>query len=292
MDAWCAGLRAPFEPIASSISARQKLRTLQQLGSVQYYTSGFLALCEQVDYMHEAQRVDRYVGGMKPEISQEIILHRILIFNEVLALAEKVDILRRLRPGSYYGHRSRGPTEHAIVYAVATNAAAAPFKGALLRGQQVGPSQERVPRGAKAPWSRAGEGVLKAGKRQQSVEYWPTTDETHCSLDFTEPHRVTVPIHAIDRAWLNKEGTLTDCPILIYEKIQGVAVKIFIGAGASHSLVNTTIARKLHMTLSRCLLEIDARLVDGMPLVIQEKVERVKVRSGGNLGFTQQMLDT
>ncbi|CAI7740741.1 unnamed protein product [Closterium sp. NIES-53] len=47
-DAWCAGLRARFEPIAASISARQRLRTWRQLISVQDYTSGFLALCEQV----------------------------------------------------------------------------------------------------------------------------------------------------------------------------------------------------------------------------------------------------
>ncbi|CAI7768914.1 unnamed protein product [Closterium sp. NIES-53] len=68
-DAWCAGLRARFKPIAASISARQKLRTWRKLGSVQDYTSGFLALCEQVGYMHEAERVDRYVGGLKPDIS-------------------------------------------------------------------------------------------------------------------------------------------------------------------------------------------------------------------------------
>ncbi|CAI7789238.1 unnamed protein product [Closterium sp. NIES-53] len=36
--------------------------------------SGFIALCEQVGYMHEAERVDRYVGGLKPDISHEIML--------------------------------------------------------------------------------------------------------------------------------------------------------------------------------------------------------------------------
>ncbi|CAI7775736.1 unnamed protein product [Closterium sp. NIES-53] len=36
-DAWCAGLRARFEPIAASIAARQKLRTWCQLDSVQDY---------------------------------------------------------------------------------------------------------------------------------------------------------------------------------------------------------------------------------------------------------------
>ncbi|CAI7783941.1 unnamed protein product [Closterium sp. NIES-53] len=128
-DAWCAGLRVRFEPIAALISARQKLRTWRQLGSVQDYTSDFLALCEQVGYMHEAERVDRYVGGLKPDISHEIMLRGLSNFNEILALAEKIDILQRPRPGSYYGQRPWGPIEHAIVHAVASNAAASPFKG-------------------------------------------------------------------------------------------------------------------------------------------------------------------
>ncbi|CAI7866467.1 unnamed protein product [Closterium sp. NIES-53] len=102
-DVWCAGLRARFESIAASISARQKLRTWRQLGSVHDYTSGFLALCEQVGYMHEAERVDRYAGGLKPDISHEIMLRGLSNFNEILALSEKIDILRRPRPGSYYG---------------------------------------------------------------------------------------------------------------------------------------------------------------------------------------------
>ncbi|CAI7826130.1 unnamed protein product [Closterium sp. NIES-53] len=93
-DAWCAGLRARFEPIVASISARQKLRTWRQLGSVQDYTSSFLALCEQVGYMHEAERVDRYVRGLNPDISHKIMLRGLLNFNEILTLAEKIDILR------------------------------------------------------------------------------------------------------------------------------------------------------------------------------------------------------
>ncbi|CAI7758453.1 unnamed protein product [Closterium sp. NIES-53] len=144
-DAWCAGLRARFEPIAASISARQKLRTWRQLGSVQDYTSGFLALCEQVGYMHEAERVDRYVGGLKPDISHEIMLRGLSNFNKILALAEKIDILRRLRPGSYYGQRPRGPTEHATVHAVATNAAAAPFKGRCFACNRPGHRKSECP---------------------------------------------------------------------------------------------------------------------------------------------------
>ncbi|CAI7913196.1 unnamed protein product [Closterium sp. NIES-54] len=49
--------------------------------------------------MHEAERVDRYVGGLKPEILHEIMLRGRSNFNEIIALAEKIDILRRPRPG-------------------------------------------------------------------------------------------------------------------------------------------------------------------------------------------------
>ncbi|CAI7865747.1 unnamed protein product [Closterium sp. NIES-54] len=128
-DAWCAGLRARFELIAASILARQRLRTWRQLGSVQDYTSGFLALCEQVCYMHEAEQVDRYGGGLKPDISHEIMLRGLSNFNEIIDLAKKIDILRRPRSGFYYRQRSRGPAEHAAVHAVAANAVAAPLKG-------------------------------------------------------------------------------------------------------------------------------------------------------------------
>ncbi|CAI7780092.1 unnamed protein product [Closterium sp. NIES-53] len=144
-DAWCAGLRACFEPVAASISARQRLRTWRQLGSVQDYTSGFLALCEQVGYMHEAKRVDRYVGGLKPDISHEIMLRGLSNFNEILALAEKIDILRRPIPGFYYGQRSWGPAEHATVHAVAANAAAAPFKGRCFACNRPGHRKSECP---------------------------------------------------------------------------------------------------------------------------------------------------
>ncbi|CAI7745132.1 unnamed protein product [Closterium sp. NIES-54] len=144
-DAWCAGLWARFEPIAASISARQRLRIWRQLGSVQDYTSGFLALCEQVGYMHEAEWVNRYVGGLKPDISHEIMLRGLSNFNEILALAEKIDILRRPRLGSYYGHRPRGPNEHATVHAVATNAAAAPFNGRCFACNRPGHRKSKCP---------------------------------------------------------------------------------------------------------------------------------------------------
>ncbi|CAI7844588.1 unnamed protein product [Closterium sp. NIES-53] len=93
-------LRARFEPIAASIASHQKLRTWRQFGSIQDYTSGFLALCEQVGYMHESERIDRYIGGLKHDIAQEIQLRGVTDFQEILAMAEKLDFFRRSRPGA------------------------------------------------------------------------------------------------------------------------------------------------------------------------------------------------
>ncbi|CAI7860850.1 unnamed protein product [Closterium sp. NIES-53] len=98
-DAWCAGLCARFEPIAASIAARQKLRTWRQIGSIQDYTSGFLALCEHVGYMHKSERIDRYIGGLKHDIAQEIQLRDVTDFQEILAMVEKLEFFRRSRPG-------------------------------------------------------------------------------------------------------------------------------------------------------------------------------------------------
>ncbi|CAI7816375.1 unnamed protein product [Closterium sp. NIES-53] len=166
-DAWCAGLRARFEPIAALITVQQRLRTWRQLGSVQDYTSGFLALCEQVDYMHESERIDRYIGGLKQDIAQEIQLRGVTDFQEILAMAEKLDFFCRPRPGSYgssnWGRRPRGTNEGATIRAVTTNAAAAPFKGRCFECNQPGHRNSECPENAK----REGEAEQQKQTKQQ-----------------------------------------------------------------------------------------------------------------------------
>ncbi|CAI7900750.1 unnamed protein product [Closterium sp. NIES-53] len=174
-DAWCAGLRVRFEPLATLISTRQKLRTWRQLGSVRDYTSGFLALCEQVGYMHEAERVERYVGGLKPDISHEIMLCGLSNFNEIPALAEKIDILRQPRPESYYGHRPRGPIEHATVHAVAANVAAAPLKGRCFACNKPGHRKSECHEELRCQGAEQGRESQRQGNASRSSLYTLTT---------------------------------------------------------------------------------------------------------------------
>ncbi|CAI7810558.1 unnamed protein product [Closterium sp. NIES-53] len=80
------------------------------------------------------------------------------------------------------------------------------------------------------------------------------------SPDPTDPHRVIVPVHAIDHTRPNKEGTTVDSPILLSGKIGAALVNIFADGGASHSLINTATSRRQRLPLERCLPEIEARL--------------------------------
>ncbi|CAI7922480.1 unnamed protein product, partial [Closterium sp. NIES-53] len=282
-DTWCTGLHARFEPFVASITALQKLRTWRQIRSVQDYTSGFLALCEQVGYMHESERIDCYIGGLKHDIAQEIQLRGVTDFREILAMAEKLNFFRRPRPGSFgsnnnWGHQSRGMNEGTTIRADTANSAAALFKGRCFACNRPRHRQSECPENAKGK----GEDEQQKQTKQQgnTLADGPSTDRSRRSPDPTDPHRVIVPVHAIDHTWPNKEGTMVDSPILLSGKIGTDLVKIFVDGGASHSLINTATARKLRLPLDKCLPEIDARLVDGTPLAIRERVDQVRIRCG------------
>ncbi|CAI7896547.1 unnamed protein product [Closterium sp. NIES-54] len=135
---------------------------------IQDYTSGFLALCEPLGYMHESERIDRYIGGLKHDIAQEIQLRGVTDFQEILAMAEKLDFFCQPRPGSYrsnsnWGHRSHGTNEGATIRAVAANAAAAPFKGRCFVCNRQGHRKSEFPESVKGK----GEAEQKKQTKQQ-----------------------------------------------------------------------------------------------------------------------------
>ncbi|CAI7897042.1 unnamed protein product [Closterium sp. NIES-53] len=135
MDSWRVIVMSPcaYEPPTQEGEPTGPAVTWSSFCETAQYSTwdacGFLALCKQVGYMHEADRVDRYVGGLKPNISHKIMLRGLSNFNEILTLAKKINILRRPGLGFYYGQHPREPAKHATVHAVAANVAAAPFKG-------------------------------------------------------------------------------------------------------------------------------------------------------------------
>jgi hypothetical protein len=95
-------LLARFDLVNVSIVARNKLKKLRQLTSVQEYTRRFLALCAECDDLSEAEKRDRYFDGLKLPIQQTLVLHGVEDLPSMMALAERLDALQ-------FQLRTRGP---------------------------------------------------------------------------------------------------------------------------------------------------------------------------------------
>ena len=87
-------LLARFDLVNVGVVARNRLKRLRQLTSVQEYTRRFLALCAEIDDLSEAERVDRYRDGLKVEIQEVLALQGIEDFPTMIAAAERIDALR------------------------------------------------------------------------------------------------------------------------------------------------------------------------------------------------------
>ncbi|CAI7913786.1 unnamed protein product [Closterium sp. NIES-53] len=103
---------------------------------------------------------------------------------------------------------------------------------------------------------------------------------TYLLTDLGEPPRSPPVLYVDNKAMLAlcREQRLE-------HRTKHIALRYFLA-------LNIATARELQLALSRCLAEIDARLVDGTPLATREKLERAKVRCWGNFGLKQEMLAT
>src|SRR5258708_16966127 len=60
------GLIAMFKPVNAKKVARDKLAVLKQTHSVVRYNSEFQQLCLQINDINEAEKLDKYIRGLKP----------------------------------------------------------------------------------------------------------------------------------------------------------------------------------------------------------------------------------
>ncbi|CAI5481877.1 unnamed protein product [Closterium sp. Yama58-4] len=134
---WGAALRDRFEHVSASEQARMKLRAWSQMGSVQDYTASFMGFADQIDDMSEAERLDKYVSGLKYEIQFEVRRSRPTSFLEAVRVAESTDALMQYaRTASRDGRGFRGQTHRATINAVHTPDR--PPKGQCFRCGKVG----------------------------------------------------------------------------------------------------------------------------------------------------------
>ena len=68
------GLSDQFEVESPETSARAKLKTLRQTGSAQSYAKTFQDIILDIPGMAEADRVDKFVSGLKPSTQLKVLL--------------------------------------------------------------------------------------------------------------------------------------------------------------------------------------------------------------------------
>ena len=98
-----ASLIEQFSPVDPVKVARDQLADLHQEGSVREYTSMFRHLCTSIKDISEAEKLDRYVRGLKPHTKRKVELREppVRTFAEASKIAERVDNnLVRIFPGS------------------------------------------------------------------------------------------------------------------------------------------------------------------------------------------------
>ena len=104
-------MRAHFNPINPVRLARDQLAELSQKGGVRDYTTAFRHLCSQIPDIGEAEKLDRYVRGLRPQTKLTVNLEDPSSYEHACRIAETYDsAYSSTRPSmsmpQSYGHSS------------------------------------------------------------------------------------------------------------------------------------------------------------------------------------------
>lgn len=80
-----------FRPVNHVKIARDKMATLRQYGSVAKYNDEFISLCMQIPDMGEADKLDRYVRGLKYKVKRDVELAEPKTVEEAMNKASRID---------------------------------------------------------------------------------------------------------------------------------------------------------------------------------------------------------
>jgi hypothetical protein len=108
-------LKAQFEAVNSAKIARDRLAELKQTGSVDKYSADFLRLCLEAGDVGEAEKLDRFLRGLKPAVRVEVELTRPSNITTAMANAQRTDsIMWYASKGSVNNHSSNRPTQQYV----------------------------------------------------------------------------------------------------------------------------------------------------------------------------------
>jgi hypothetical protein len=84
-------LTTRFGDVNSTQRARDKLAVLKQTSSVLKYATDFSNLCLRIGHVDEAEKLDRFVRGLKPHIFQHLRVFPPATFDDAVQVADNLD---------------------------------------------------------------------------------------------------------------------------------------------------------------------------------------------------------
>ena len=85
-------LSRAFAPYNHNMQARHTLRSTTQTGTVTSYVNSFRQACMLVHDLSPAERLDRFLTGLKPSVRHHLLTYDVQTFDEAAAMATRLDI--------------------------------------------------------------------------------------------------------------------------------------------------------------------------------------------------------
>lgn len=95
-----------FRPIETSLTARMRLRTLKQKGSVESYNNIFARTMESITDMAEYDQILQYMEGLQADIRQQVVLQNPDTLDKAMVLAVRVETFTSSRRSFAANNRS------------------------------------------------------------------------------------------------------------------------------------------------------------------------------------------
>ena len=105
-------MMAKFEPVPSAFTARTALKSLTQTGSIIEYNAAFGQVITQISDMAEADKVDKYIDGLKPGLRTKVAGTLTETLLATMTIAVQLDAAwahtrEHNRPQHFYNNRNR-----------------------------------------------------------------------------------------------------------------------------------------------------------------------------------------
>ena len=124
------GLIAMFKPVNAKKVARDKLAVLNQTHSVVRYNSEFQQLCLQINDISEAEKLDKYIRGLKSAIREKVELDEPRTLADAMSKAQRIDSI------TYHSRMMHG-TEHTSTNTYRTSTAdSTPMELGMVHGDK------------------------------------------------------------------------------------------------------------------------------------------------------------